>query len=426
MVLNHALIRETRMDLSGGSQVFYIPRDWTQTFCLRLFFPIGTFLESDTNNGISALSIRMLLEGTKNKDFMALAEELESVGIEYQTFTTGIQFHCPTLLQNHLIQFLSEILCFSEPTRERFEQTLRHMRTELKTSMDDSDQLAFTRLRQLVFQGSVGALFPTGTKESLGSISFEDFLEFQKLYLSAQNLRIYVSGKIDELDFFESLDRSLRLFQKGKKSDIIIPHIRQTQQNQSYHVLKDRSQSSVVLGHQGIIKWSEDYSKLKVMDQILGQSMGLTCRLAGRLREDLGLCYSVFGDITSTASKLPGLFQAYIGTNPNTVEQALEEMCMTIQQFIEDGPEIGEVEDTRLQLIEGFVFQFETNASMVQLIYEKDIYKLEEDFLIREQEEIRNITCEDIHRVAAKHLHPEKFVKVVVGKDPIEGFEVID
>ena len=293
MVLNHALVRETRITLSGGSQVFFIPRDWTQTFCLRLYFPIGTYLETDSDNGISALSIRMLLEGTKEKNFLALAEELESVGIEYQIFTTGMQFHCPTLLQDHLIQFISEVLCFSEPTRERFEQTMRHMRSELKISMDDSDQLAFTRLRQLVFRGNVGALFPAGTKESLNAISFEDFLVFQKQHVSAQNLRIYISGKIDESSFFKSLDRALDLFQIGEKRSITLPEVEQTQQNRSYHVLKDRSQSSVVIGHQGIVKWSEDYSKLKVMDQILGQSMGLTCRLAGRLREDLGLCYSV-------------------------------------------------------------------------------------------------------------------------------------
>jgi len=421
--MNHALIQEKKQILSCGSEVFYIPRDWTETFCLRIQFPIGTFLETPQNNGISSLCIRMLLEGTKQRGFLELAEDLESVGIEYQTFSTGIQFHCCTYLQEHLIGFISEILCYSEPSRERFEQTLKHMRSELRTFLDDSDQLAFTRLRQSIYEGNAGALFPGGTQYSLDLISYEEFLAFRNRYLSAKNLKVFLCGHIRENEFFNGLDSGLKNFHQGKKEDVVIPVVEQTQQNQSYYVFKDRNKSSVVLGHQGIKKWSRDYSRLKVMDQILGQSMGFTCRLANRLREELGLCYSVFGDITSTASRMPGLFQVFIGTSPNTVEKAIEEIRSTVGQFLEDGPEIGEVEDTRMQLMEGFIFQFETNASMVQLLYEKEAYGLDEEFLIREQGEFKKISCEEVHHAAETYLHPDQFVTLVVGREPIDGFQ---
>jgi predicted Zn-dependent peptidase len=59
---------------------------------------------------------------------------------------------------------------------------------------------------------------------------------------------------------------------------------------------------------------------------------------------------------------------------------------------------------------------------MVQILYEKISYGLEADFLMKEQEIIKKISCEEVHRVAEEYLHPEKLVTVVVGREPIEGF----
>ena len=420
--MNHALIMERRVMLQCKGEVFLLRRAWTDTFCLRIQFPVGTFRESAENNGISYLCVRMLLEGTREKSFLQIAEDLESVGIEVQSLSNGLQFHCSTHLQDHLIQFLQEILCEAEPTLARFEQTLKHMRSELRTYLDESDHLAFAILRQRIYADSIGALFSIGSEQSLKSIDYEDFLAYRKRYFCGKNLKVFVAGHIDEVPFLDSLDRALENFEPGSPDEMKPPHFAQTRQNCGFYVIRDRNKSSVVLGHGGISKWSQEYSRLKVMDQILGQSMGFTCRLAGRLREELGLCYSVFGDITSSASRLPGLFQIYIGTNPESVQQALSEIRLTLQEFLEDGPEIEEVEDTRLQLTEGFVFQFETNAAMVQILYEKISYGLEADFLIQEQEIIKNISCEEVHRVAEEYLHPEKLVTVVVGREPIEGF----
>ena len=60
------------------------------------------------------------------------------------------------------------------------------------------------------------------------------------------------------------------------------------------------------MGHVGIRRDNPDYYKLLVMDYVLGTGPGFTDRLSARLRDRLGLAYTVSANITSSAGEQPG------------------------------------------------------------------------------------------------------------------------
>ena len=59
------------------------------------------------------------------------------------------------------------------------------------------------------------------------------------------------------------------------------------------------------------------------MDTILGSSPGFTSRIPRILRDEQGLAYSTFCNITSSAGLDPGRFIAYIGTAPDNLDRAI-------------------------------------------------------------------------------------------------------
>ena len=169
------------------------------------------------------------------------------------------------------------------------------------------------------------------------------------------------------------------------------------------------------MGHIGVKRWSENYSCLRLVDQVLGASSGFTSRLASRLREDLGLCYYIYGDICSSAGRIPGIFQIMMGTSPENVEEAIGQIKVTIEELLKEGPELMELEDARSYLLGSMAFSFETNSSLVQLMLEKQFYNLDEDFLIRDRRKLLEVTSKEFHQISLETLDVSKLHSVVVG-----------
>ena len=169
------------------------------------------------------------------------------------------------------------------------------------------------------------------------------------------------------------------------------------------------------MGHIGVRRWSEDYACLRLIDQVLGASSGFTSRLASKLREELGLCYYICGDVCSSAGRIPGIFQIMMGTSPENVEEAIGQIKVTIDELLSEGPELMELEDARSYLLGSMAFSFETNNSLVQLMTEKEVYNLQEDFLVQDRKRLNEITSQEFHRVAQKNLNLSKLHNVVVG-----------
>lgn len=194
-----------------------------------------------------------------------------------------------------------------------------------------------------------------------------------------------------------------------------LPFIEPRKQIQQKFVLKDRKKTSIAMGHIGVRRWSEDYACLRLIDQVLGASSGFTSRLASKLREELGLCYYIYGDVCSSAGRIPGIFQIMMGTSPENVEEAIGQIKVTIDELLSEGPELMELEDARSYLLGSMAFSFETNNSLVQLMTEKEVYNLQEDFLVQDRKRLNEITSQEFHRVAQKNLNLSKLHNVVVG-----------
>ena len=83
----------------------------------------------------------------------------------------------------------------------------------------------------------------------------------------------------------------------------------------------DAAQLYFYLGHAGIRRADPDYYTLLVMDYVLGTGPGFTDRLSSKLRDRLGLAYTVSASITGAAGEEPGAFVGFIGTYPDKLAQ---------------------------------------------------------------------------------------------------------
>jgi zinc protease len=193
------------------------------------------------------------------------------------------------------------------------------------------------------------------------------------------------------------------------------PVARQTVPQEQVLPRPDKEQIHILLGHLGINRTHPDYHALRVMDVILGDSPGMTARIPRILRDDLGLAYTTYANITSTAGVDPGRFVAYIGTSPEHQTKAIAAIRDEIERMRQEVVTPEELAAAKAYLTGSFVFNFETNAQRALFLIETEIHGLGDDYAQRYPERIDAVTAEEVLRVSQLHLNPSALTTVIAG-----------
>ena len=169
----------------------------------------------------------------------------------------------------------------------------------------------------------------------------------------------------------------------------------------------DRQQVHVYLGHLGVRRNDPDYPALVVMDHVLGSGPGFTSRVAHKLRDELGLAYTVHASLTASAGVLPGAFTAYIGTSPQHVGTAIRGFLDEMERLRREPVPADELEMAKQYLIGSFVLGFERASRRAQYTVYAERNGLGEGHLAELLRRFRAVEAEDVLRAAQRHLHPD-------------------
>jgi zinc protease len=196
--------------------------------------------------------------------------------------------------------------------------------------------------------------------------------------------------------------------------------IRQTTQRLKF-ITMPAQQLNIYLGHIGVTRKNPDYYALQVLDTILGGGAGFTARIPQRLRDELGLAYTTFDSITMTAGLDPGRFIAFIGTSPENMKLAIDELLNEIRRIIQEPVAAQELQDAKDYLTGSFVFAFEASPQIARFLVHAQVYGLGFDYIEKYPAYIRAVTVDDISRVAREYLDSENYTLVVVGPVAEDG-----
>ena len=253
-----------------------------------------------------------------------------------------------------------------------------------------------------------------GSTESVEALRPRDLLAHRRNHWVGCRLTIAVCGDVDPQQVRRHLDKLLTDLDQGKPLDrnpVKLP----ARGVRLDTFRRQREQVHVYLGHLGITRRDPDFAALAVMDHVLGTGPGFTNRLGRKLRDEMGLAYSVSADIHSSAGHHPGLFTAYIGTSPKHAGVAVRTFREEMRR-IQDEPVLPqELETARSYLLGSFVLGFERASRRAGFLIAAHVQGLPEDELERLPRAFAEVTIDDVQRVAQTHLHPDACCLSVAG-----------
>jgi zinc protease len=168
-----------------------------------------------------------------------------------------------------------------------------------------------------------------------------------------------------------------------------------------------REQVHVFLGHLGIRRSDPDYHALVVMDHVLGPGPGFTNRVAMRLRDELGLAYTVSANIHGSAGSYPGTFKAYIGTSPDKVKTAIDGFRAEMRRMQDERVGDAELQVAKDYVVGSFALSFQRASRRAEYMIAAERFSLPADNLESAPRIYAAVTADDLQRVARRHLHPD-------------------
>jgi zinc protease len=180
--------------------------------------------------------------------------------------------------------------------------------------------------------------------------------------------------------------------------------------------IKGKSESIVVLGHQGITRQDPDYYKVYIANHILGGA-GLSSRLMKKVRDEAGLTYSIYSAFSSSRGERP--WYLMMQTDPKDLEKAVQLSLEEIRNLQQGRIAEAEFKDAQEQLVGGLEVGLETNSGIAHLNREIMYQRLGADYLTQFPQRIREVTFAQVVEAARNWFHPESYVLSSAGPEPV-------
>lgn len=410
----------SRRELSNGLVALLSENHSTPSISIHAVVLAGARYETDEKAGLASLVGELIAEGTLKRSSQQIAEEIESVGARLSTFgdyqISGA--HTTVLAEdfNTGLDIISDVLMNAAFPPDQFIRQRDRRVAQIKSRLDVPRTLASDEFNEIVFRGTPRHRPTVGYENTVSELTRDDAVDFYRRFYVPNNTMLAIAGDFKTDEIILEVERALGEWKRD--AEFLLPSLpapaMQTGPVEKF-IHAPKEQVNIFIGHLGVERANEDYYALLVMDTILGSSPGFTSRIPRILRDEQGLAYSTFSNITSSAGLDAGRFVAFIGTAPENLERASEGLRREIARIAREPVLTEELESAKAYLTGNFVFDFQTNSQVAGFLINAEIHHLGFDYLQKYPRMIRAITVEDITRVAGKYIHPEALTTVVVG-----------
>lgn len=410
-----------RFELRCGARLLVSRRAGAGVCAVQVHLRGGNSLDPEGRDGLAFLTGRLVDQGTQESSEAELAERLENVGGSMAGGATGISGQVANEHYALLLDTLGECLTVPTYPREEVERQKRRLIDRLLLERQDPRVRGAQLFRKLVYGSHWLARAEFGEPETVTAIGRADLQRFHAANWCAKRALIAFAGDVPSAKVRALLDRRLARWNPGSElgpPDLTFPPLATRVGVHS----AERQQVHVFLGHLGITRTDPDYAALTVMDHVLGTGPGFTNRMARRLRDELGLAYTVNASISSSAGVLPGTFTAYIGTSPAHLRTAVSGFLREIRRIQSELVPRDELALAKDYLTGSFALGFERSGRRAQTLISAERNRLPDDHLTQLVHAFDAVTAADVRRVARTRLHPEAACLSVAG--PVKKAEV--
>ncbi len=357
------LDREVRRSvLPSGTLVLSERMDSVRSVAAGVWVRRGTAHERPEYRGIAHLLEHLVFKGTSRRSAQQIATAVEGTGGSLDAYTThehtSFQVRVPS---DHLGTGLDVLadLAFSPALREEDLELEREVVLEEISRMEDTpDDLVFELHSEFMYGGHPYGSPILGTRQTVESLDASGIQRLHREAYRPQNMVVAVAGQVDHELLLEQV-RDLWPDGEGGEGIENVPRLESTTIGSRVVHRPGGRQAHLIAGGLGL----DHASPLRHAAIVVGQALGggMSSRLFQKVREQLGLAYSVFSFQSFYARG--GHLGAYLATRPESVPEAREALLGELGALADRGLTVAELEEVKEQIKGQILLSLESPAA---------------------------------------------------------------
>ena len=411
-------------ELENGLQVVILPYGTQPVMSVRLYVPGGNAFEPEDRSGLADLTATVLTQGTRTRDADEISSAIEGVGGNLSA-SAGQDFFTvsTTALVEHLdtaVDLLVDVVRNATFPEDEVDLARTQMLSGLQAQLGQPQALAQRRFSAIVYGDHPYGKSPS--PETVQNISRDDLVAFRDRVLHPTGALLMIAGQVDPEVVEIQIRDQFGDWAPREREELAFPTLPQRDDRRIYMVHRPGSVQSVLgVGHGGVEPGHPDYFSLVVMNRVLGG--GADARLFQILREERGWTYGAGSQLTRPADR--GVFRAITEVRTEVTDSALVELIHQIERIRDEPVPEAEMDAARNYLAGSFPLRLETANQVAGQLATNRLLGLPLEEITEYPERIRQVTSQDVQRVAREHLHPDELAIIVVG-DGRELVEMLD
>ncbi len=398
--------------LSNSLRIFTDKRQDLRSATVGVWVYTGSRNETPEISGISHFIEHIVFKGSEKRSAFEIAEGMDEIGAHVNAYTTKEYTFFYTKALDYQIVKAADIL-FDMIRNPRLdpkdiETEKGVVLEEINMCEDDPGDVVYEVNESALFSGTTLEMKILGERETVSSYTAEEIREYMKNNYCGERIVVGVSGNFPEEEMMEKIKEYFSaLPEKGAENKIYdVPFSKG-------FALKTMptEQTHIMMCLPGVGIEHEDLYALQVCMFILGT--GTSSMLYQRIREQLGLCYSV--DSWLGRYMGGGYIAVSMSLSPASEEKATKEALKIVGGFSQAVTQ-RQVDIAKEKLISSLIMSREQPQSKFSSMGYNMLLLgrfIEDDEIINS---IKNITLHDVKKAADKYFDLEKMSFTAVGK----------
>lgn len=375
----------------------------------------GSRDELDLQHGLAHFIEHNLFKGTKNRKAYHILSRLDDVGGELNAYTTKEEtiFHASFLKGDvrRAMDLLADVLFESTFPEKELTKEKEVIKDEIFSYRDSPSERIFDDFEDLIFAGNSLGRNILGTPQSVEQLSREDIFEFKNRTYTVDRIKVAVNGPFGS-------ERIATMLQQFFGQEPLSNNDWQAQfdvLNAPKRVVSPEAQfqDHFMTGWKIPGIHSDDRRALLLLNNVLG-GPAMNSRLGLNIREKHGIAYNIESYMNLYSDT--GMLGIYLGCDPSQTQKAEQLVLKEIEKFQNQPLGTLQLSKAKNQFIGQMALAEENGLNNAigaarALIHFGKVNTF--DFVA---DQIRQLTVEDLMRVANQYLDKEKAFTLIYSK----------
>jgi predicted Zn-dependent peptidase len=326
-----------RTVLANGLTVLSESMPGVRSVALGAWVRAASLHESADKMGVSHMLEHMVFKGTPTRSAKDIALALETLGGSLDAYTSREHTsYQAKVLDEHLPQ-AADVLAdlIFRPTLRAPDLTLEKkvVLEEINTVDDTPDDLVFELHNAQMWGNHPYGFQILGTRDTVGALGQADLRALHSRAYHPEQMVVAAAGNVEHDDLLETLEST----GWGEIPRGGLPALKSpapiVQTPGAVHFERETAQTHIVIGSDAFPHGDPRRYAMTMIGMLFGG--GMSSRLFQRIREELGLAYSVYS--FQSFHEDAGMHGVYVGTTPDSARAAVDAINAELEKLSSEG-----------------------------------------------------------------------------------------